>query len=216
MDSMANQLGCYLQMSASIESFLQVTSSLEFSGTKPFPDCLQAPASFWMDVWLAGSGRAPQSHVDPAFWIPLPNPNGACTLPVTITRVFDQNSPKTSVKYLTMPKAVASLYGSLWDTAGVFSSRLKLRRSIKRQYLLQPRAVQTSPRMTWGLSYTPRSPADLSNGSAPSTGHNCRSCFLAVVQPTPCSSSISKDGESLVAPRVSLLSLASPRSTTSP
>lgn len=118
MDSMANQLGCYLQTSASIEGFLQVTSSLEFSGTKPFPDCLQAPASFWMDVWLAGSGRAPQSRVDPAFWIPLPSPNDACTRPVTITRVFDQNSLKTSVKYLTMPKVMYRFLTSLGPYSG--------------------------------------------------------------------------------------------------
>ena len=101
MDSMANQPGCYLQTSASIEGFLQLTSSLELSGAKPFPDGLQAPVSFWMDTWPAGSGQAPQSHVDPALWTPVPNPDDACTLPVTPTRVFDQNSLKTAVKYST-------------------------------------------------------------------------------------------------------------------
>lgn len=97
-DSVANHLGCYLQMSASMEGFLQVTSSLEFSGTKPFRDYLQAPASFWMDVPLAGSGGARPSHVDPALWIPLPSLNDACILPVAITMVFDQNLLKTVVK----------------------------------------------------------------------------------------------------------------------
>jgi hypothetical protein len=51
MDFMTRQPGCCLQASASIEGFLQPTSSLKLSGVKPPLDCLQVPLGFWMGMW---------------------------------------------------------------------------------------------------------------------------------------------------------------------
>ena len=107
MDSMINKPDCCLQTSASVKSFWQPTSSLELSGAKPSPYCLQMPVGFWMEMWPSGSGRARQGPVDPALWTPPNSPDDACTLSAAPAGVFDEDSLKTAVKYLTTPKELS-------------------------------------------------------------------------------------------------------------
>lgn len=69
MDSMTRLL---LINAASIEGFLQLTSSLEHSGVKPLLDGLQVPLGFWMEMWPAGHWQASPEPCGPSPLDPLP------------------------------------------------------------------------------------------------------------------------------------------------
>lgn len=72
MDPMTRQPSCCLQIPASLEGFLQPTSSLELSAVKPLLDCLQVPLGLWMEMWPAGHSLEPYG---PRPLDPLPGPD---------------------------------------------------------------------------------------------------------------------------------------------
>ena len=110
MDSMTKQPGGCLQTSAAIISFWKPTSSLELSGARPSPYCL----------WLLDGDVAcrlwPGCQWTQLFELLPPNPDDACVLSATPAGVFNQDSLKTAVKYLIMPKYAWNCVGSrhLW------------------------------------------------------------------------------------------------------
>ena len=111
---MTKQPGGCLQTSAAIRSFWQPTSSLELSGARPSPYCLQL-ASGWRHGLQAVAG-VPRALWTQLFELLPPNPDDAYILSATPAGVFDQDALKTAVKYLTMPKYSWSCVGSrhLW------------------------------------------------------------------------------------------------------
>lgn len=59
-----------------------------------------------------------QDHVHPALWRPLPSADNACIFPAASVGAFDQDSWKTAVKDLAMPRELCGFQISLGPHSG--------------------------------------------------------------------------------------------------
>lgn len=90
VDFMTRQPGCCLQTSASTEGILQPTSSLELSGVKPLPDCLQVPLGHLASGWKCGpTGHSPEP-CGPSPWDPLPSPDDNLSEDTTYLAILEE------------------------------------------------------------------------------------------------------------------------------